>query len=55
MMSIWSTISRTGTLGDPTKATREKGEMWLTAAIEDLVGIVQEFRKLEIKERVDHH
>jgi creatinine amidohydrolase len=55
MMPYWSTMSRTGTLGDPTKATREKGEMWLTAAVEGLVGIVQEFRKLEIRERVDHH
>jgi creatinine amidohydrolase len=55
MMPYWSTMSRSGTLGDPTKATKEKGEMWLTAAIEGLVGIIQEFKKLGIRERVDHH
>ena len=55
MMPYWSTMSRTGTLGDPTKATKEKGESWLVSAIEGLKGIVLEFRKLEIRERVDHH
>jgi len=55
MMSYWSTMSRTGTLGDPTKATKDKGEMWLTAAVVGLASIVQEFRKLEIRERIDHH
>mgnify|MGYP001042930574 CR=1 FL=1 len=55
MMPYWSTMSRTGTLGDPTKATREKGERWLSAAVQGLTGIIKEFRGLEIKERVDHH
>jgi creatinine amidohydrolase len=55
MMPYWSTMSRTGTMGDPTKATKEKGELWLKAAVDGLVGIVQEFRKLEIKNRINHH
>lgn len=55
MMPYWSTISRTGTRGDPTHATKEKGEKWLAAAVEGLIGIIREFRELEIRERVDHH
>jgi creatinine amidohydrolase/Fe(II)-dependent formamide hydrolase-like protein len=55
MMPYWSTFSRTGVRGDPTVATREKGVAWLNAAAEGLVGIIRDFRRYEIRERVDHH
>lgn len=55
MMPYWSTLSRTGTRGNPTVATVEKGEKWLKAAVEGLVGIIRDFGSLEIRERVDHH
>lgn len=55
MMPFWSTISKTGTMGDPTVATREKGAKWLDAATQGLIGIIYDFKKLEIKDRVNHH
>jgi creatinine amidohydrolase len=55
MMPYWSTSSKTGTMGDPTHATREKGERWLASAVEGLVGIIRDFKDFEIRERVDHH
>jgi creatinine amidohydrolase len=55
MMPYWSTLSRTGTRGDPTAATGEKGERWMEAAVEGLIGIIRDFGSLEIGERVDHH
>jgi len=55
IMPYWSTISKTGTMGDPTVATREKGEKWLEAAVEGLIGIIRDFRKRKIRERIDHH
>ncbi len=55
MMPYWSTFSRTGVRGDPTVATREKGEAWLDAAVTGLRGIIGEFGALEIRKRVDHH
>jgi creatinine amidohydrolase len=55
MMPYWSTLSKTGTMGDPTVATPEKGEQWLKAAVKGLMGIIHDLRKLEIRERVDHH
>ncbi len=55
MMPYWSTISKTGVMGDPTVATKEKGDIWLEAAIKGLIGIIRDFKNLEIRERVDHH
>ncbi|MBN2336162.1 creatininase family protein [Candidatus Bathyarchaeota archaeon] len=55
IMPYWSTLSETGVMGDPTSATREKGEAWLNAAADGLVGIIRDFRAYKIRERVDHH
>lgn len=55
MMPYWSTISETGTLGDPTVATKEKGEKWLESAVKGLTKIIQDFKKLTKRERVNHH
>ncbi|UCH01688.1 MAG: creatininase family protein [Candidatus Bathyarchaeota archaeon] len=55
MMPYWSTRSKTGTVGDPTSATQEKGEAWIEAAITGLIGILREFKTFEIRDRIDHH
>lgn len=55
MMPWWSSMTKTGVMGDPTVATRENGERWLEAAINGLVGIVREFRLMKPGERRDHH
>ena len=55
MMPYWSTISETGTLGDPTSSTRDKGEKILKAAVEGLVEFIGIFRSREVNPRVNHH
>lgn len=51
----FSRFSETGTVGDPTKATGEKGRKFIEAAVERLVSLLQDFRAREIRPRVDHH
>ncbi len=41
-------------MGDPTVATREKGEKRLEAAVVRLIGINRDFRKRKIRERIEH-
>jgi creatinine amidohydrolase len=55
MMEYWSTLSRTGTMGDPTLATADKGHLLLDAATDELVMVVGEMKRREIRPRVDHH
>lgn len=55
IMPYWSSISETGVLGDPTKATKEKGERFLEAAVEGLIDCARTYRELEYSPRVDHH
>lgn len=52
---FFSRYSRTGTLGDPTKATAEKGRRFVEAVVEQLILVIRELRKREIEPRVDHH
>jgi creatinine amidohydrolase len=54
-MDWWSRMSETGTMGDPTKASKEKGERIFEACSEKLLLFVEEFRQREIRPRVDHH
>ena len=51
----FSRYSRTGTVGDPTKASAEKGRRFVEAVVERLVALIREFRAKEIRPRVDHH
>jgi creatinine amidohydrolase len=51
----FSRYSKTGTVGDPTKASREKGEKFVNAVVERMVALLREFRVREIRPRVDHH
>jgi creatinine amidohydrolase len=55
MMEYWSAISKTGVMGDPTKATAEKGERLLAAAAHGLVELIDELRARRPAERRDHH
>lgn len=52
---FFSRYSRTGTLGDPTKATLEKGRRFVEGVVERLVDLIRDLRAREIGERVDHH
>jgi creatinine amidohydrolase len=51
----FSRYSRTGTVGDPTKATAEKGRRFSEAVAERMVKLIREFRQRKIESRVDHH
>ncbi len=55
MMEHWSALSQSGVMGDPTKATAEKGEKLLNAAAAGLVEIIDELRARRPAHRVDHH
>ncbi len=49
-----SRFSETGIIGDPTKATRHKGERLLDVIVEDMVGFVKEFQGREIAKQMKH-
>jgi creatinine amidohydrolase/Fe(II)-dependent formamide hydrolase-like protein len=54
-MEFFSRNSRTGTKGDPTKATAEKGRRVVECVVGNMVELVREFRERPIAPRVDHH
>jgi creatinine amidohydrolase len=47
----WSTVSESGTWGDPTVSSAEKGERILAAATEELVVLLQEIAERPIRNR----
>jgi creatinine amidohydrolase len=51
LMPWWSSFSRTGVQGDPTKATAEKGKSLLDAAVKECVDYVRELRAKPSPER----
>jgi creatinine amidohydrolase len=51
----WSSYSDTGTSGDPTLATRDKGSYVFNAEVERLVEFIAEYRSLEWRPRRDLH
>ncbi|HZZ64533.1 MAG TPA: creatininase family protein, partial [Candidatus Baltobacteraceae bacterium] len=55
MMEPWSALSESGVMGDPTRATAQKGRRLLEAAAEGIVELVDELRARPIAKRVDHH
>lgn len=55
LMPHWSTMSVSGVRGDATKATREKGEQFLAAAVDGLIELVREFKTMTLPPRQDHH
>lgn len=54
MTEYWSVDTQNGVKGDPTTATREKGERVIEAGAREIVEIVGELRARPIKERVPH-
>lgn len=55
MMEPWSSLSETGVMGDPTKASAEKGRTLLDAAANGIVELIDEMRKRPPAARKDHH
>jgi creatinine amidohydrolase len=55
MMEHWSQLSESGVMGDPTKATAEKGRALLEAAANGVVLLVDELLARERCPRTDHH
>jgi creatinine amidohydrolase len=55
MMEPWSALSETGVMGDPTKASAEKGRALLQAAANGIVELIDELRERVRAPRVDRH
>jgi len=55
MMEPWSTLSETSVMGDPTKASADKGRRLLEAAANGIVELIDEMLARETKPRKDHH
>lgn len=55
MMEWWSTLSKTGAIGDPTKATKGKGIILLDAMEEGLRKIITDFKDRPVREIKDKH
>jgi creatinine amidohydrolase len=51
----WGRWTQVGVHGDPTAATAEKGAVILEAAVDKLIGIVDEWRAWPIAKRSDQH
>ena len=55
LIPYWSAQTASGVMGDATKATVEKGETFLEAAIEGLIELVRELKAQPILPRRDQH
>jgi creatinine amidohydrolase len=51
----WSSITESGVMGDATKATRGKGEIFLDATVDGLVDLIRELKQTPILPRRDEH
>ncbi|MEM7134010.1 MAG: creatininase family protein [Chloroflexota bacterium] len=51
----WSVQTGSSVLGDATKATKEKGEQFLEAAVEGLIELIRELRETPILPRRNQH
>jgi creatinine amidohydrolase len=54
LTEYWSTVTRNGVRGDPTKATAEKGNIILDTAAKELVEIIHELNDRAVRKRVPH-
>ena len=55
LMDEWTRFSKTGTYGDPTIATAEKGRPIFEAVVEAFVRLAREFKNRPRGERTDYH
>lgn len=54
MTEYWSTVTDQGSMGDPTVATREKGQQLVAAAAGELAEIILELKARPIARRIPH-
>jgi len=55
LMDEWTRFSKSGTYGDPTLATAEKGRIVFEAVVNAFVKLVHEFKNRPRGARTDHH
>lgn len=55
LMDHWSRFSKTGVVGDPTLASKEKGEKIFEAVVTGLISLVREFKAFDRGTREDFH
>lgn len=55
MMEAWSALSESGVMGDPTKATAEKGRKLLDAAVNGIIELIDEMLARKPAPRKNHH
>lgn len=55
LMDEWTRFSKSGTYGDPTIATAEKGRLIFDAVVEAFVRLAREFKNRPRGERTDYH
>ncbi len=55
LIPFWSAVTPSGVMGDATKATVEKGEQFLEAAVTGLVDLIRELKAQQILPRRDQH
>lgn len=53
-MDYWSTMTESGTVGDATLASPEKGEKLFTLTVDKICEFIKEFRARKINPRKDH-
>lgn len=54
LMPYWSSMTESGVRGQATLATREKGEIFLEAAIKGLIELIREFKTAAVQPRRNH-
>lgn len=54
MTEYWSTVTEQGAMGDPSKATAEKGRRAAEAAVAEIIDIVRELKSRPVRSRVPH-
>jgi creatinine amidohydrolase len=55
LVPYWSSVTASGVMGDATKASKEKGEQFLEAAINGVIELVRELRSNPVPPRRDQH
>lgn len=54
-MDWWTRFNKSGVVGDPTVATREKGRLLMEETIKHLTELAEEYRQIPIGTRIDYH
>jgi creatinine amidohydrolase len=54
-LSYWSGVTPYGSVGDPTKASTEKGKILIESAAQAIVDIIKALSQMKPRQRVDHH